>query len=243
MKRNEPSPGSSFATTHWSIVLGAGGDNASAARSLEVLCRRYWYPLYAFVRRQIGDVEEARDLTQAFFVRLIEKKVVSRADPERGRFRSFLLGALKNFLANEHDRKTARKRGGTHIHWSLDLEAGESRFNLEPAHHETPERIFDRDWALRLLELVVTRLRQEFGDAGQSERFEKLQAFLQGKPEAAAYASAAASLNMTEEATRQAVHRLRKRYRELLRAEVADTVATAEDVEAEIRGLFEAVGR
>jgi DNA-directed RNA polymerase specialized sigma24 family protein len=233
-----------FATTHWSIVLRAGAaDNADARNALAFLCQRYWYPLYVFVRKKGIDPDRAQDVTQDFFARLIEKQVLERATPSRGRFRAFLLASLQNFLANVWDRASAEKRGGGRPLLSLDVATGESMLRFEPSHNLTPEKIFDRAWAVRLLELVVTRLRSEFDAKGKAAEFEALQPFLAGKPADAAYDQAAANLGLSPAAIRQAAHRLRKRYRELLRAEVAETVAGEDEIEDEIRGLFEALGQ
>ncbi|MBC7818434.1 MAG: sigma-70 family RNA polymerase sigma factor [Planctomycetaceae bacterium] len=234
---------SGFATTQWSIVLRAAQPNDSAARSaLEMLCRRYWFPLYAFARRRVATLPEAQDLTQEFFLRLLEKNSLAAASPERGRFRSFLLTSLKNFLANEWDRATAQKRGGGRERLSLDWETGESRLSLEPTHTDTPEREFERQWALTLLEVVVQRLQGEFATADKSRQFELLKETLTGSRAMLDYAVIAVELQMTDEAARQAAHRLRKRYRELLRAEVAATVESDNEVEDEIGRLFEALG-
>lgn len=234
---------SEFLSTHWSIVLRAGrADDSDARDALAFLCQRYWYPLYVFVRQKGVDPEGAEDVTQGFFVRLIEKQVLEQAAPARGRFRSFLLASLQNFLANEWDRANAQKRGGGRPLLSFDIEAGESRLRFEPSHDLTPEKIFDRAWAVQLLELVVGRLRNEFADKGKAEEFDRLQEFLAGKAADASYEQAAAELGMSPAAVRQAAHRLRKRYRELLRAEVAQTVADEDEIDDEIRGLFESLG-
>lgn len=229
---------SDFATTHWSLVLRAGNRADQLADSaLASLCQRYWFPLYAFARRRVGDVHEAQDLTQEFFARLLEKNVLASASPERGRFRSFLLTSLKNFLANEWDRTQAQKRGGGRERLSLDWQDGESRLGLEPSHELTPERLFERQWTLTLLEHVVSRLQAEFVTAGKERQFELLKITLTG--EQSSYSDIAVALATSEESARQAAHRLRKRYRELLREEVAQTVETPEEVEDEIGRLFE----
>jgi RNA polymerase sigma factor (sigma-70 family) len=229
-----------FATTRWSLVVRARkrGDR-QADDALASLCTQYWFPLYAYVRRRVSDVDEAQDLTQEFFTRLLEKKVFDHATPERGRFRRFLLASLKNFLANEWDRAKAQKRGGRCERLALDLQSCESRFSLEPAHDLTAERLFERYWALTLLELVVDRLEAEFAAAGKSRHFELLKDTLTGERGQLSYSHLAAELALSEEAVRQAAQRLRKRYRELLRAEVAQTLADPDDVEDELRRLFE----
>lgn len=229
-----------FASTHWSLVLRAGKRQAKDAdQALAWLCERYWYPLYAYVRRHRRDRHEAQDLTQAFFARLLEKEILASASPERGRFRSFLLTSLKNFLANEWDRAKSQKRGGRRAPFSLDLDTAESRLSLEPGHDLTPERIYERQWALTLLELVVSKLESEFSSAGKARQFELLKGAITGNPSALPYAVVATELGMSEDAARQAASRLRKRYRELLRAAVAETVAEPGDVDDEIRNLFE----
>ncbi len=238
-----PSEQPGFATTQWSLVLRAAQPEDSTARAaLETLCRRYWFPLYAFARRRVSDIPEAQDLTQDFFLRLLEKNSLAAASPERGRFRSFLLTSLKNFLANEWDRATAQKRGGGRERMSLDWETGESRLSLEPTHTDTPEREFERQWALTLLDVVVRRLQDEFATAGKSRQFELLKETLTGSRAVLDYAVIAAELQMSEEAARQAAHRLRKRYRELLREEVAATVESDNEIEDEINRLFDALG-
>jgi RNA polymerase sigma-70 factor (ECF subfamily) len=238
-----PSEQPGFATTQWSLVLRAVQPDDSAARSaLELLCRRYWFPLYAFARRRLATVPEAQDLTQEFFLRLLEKNSLAAASPERGRFRSFLLTSLKNFLANEWDRATSQKRGGGRERLSLDWESGESRLSLEPTHTDTPEREFERQWALTLLDVVVRRLQDEFAAADKSRQFELLKETLTGGRSVLDYEVIAAELQMSEEAVRQAAHRLRKRYRELLREEVAATVESDSEIEDEISRLLAALG-
>ncbi len=235
-------PSSDFLSTHWSIVVRAGrADDSDAREALAFLCQRYWYPLYVFVRKKGLAPERAEDLTQGFFARLIEKQVLEQAVPTRGRFRTFLLTSLQNFLANEWDQAAAQKRGGGRPLLSLDVEAGESKLRFEPSHDRTPERIFDRAWAVQLLELVVGRLRNEFADKGKAAEFDALQVYLAGKHADASYDRTAAAMGLSAAAVRQAAHRMRKRYRELLRAEVAETVATEDEIDDEIRGLFEAL--
>jgi RNA polymerase sigma factor (sigma-70 family) len=236
-------PADDFGTTRWSLVLGAGrpgGQEAGAA--LAELCRRYWYPLYAYVRRRVGNVSEAQDLTQEFFARLLEKNTLAAASRERGRFRAFLLGAMKNFLANEWDKAKAQKRGGRRPPISLALDTAESKLSLEPAHDLTPEKLYERQWALTLLELVVERLEAECSAGGKASQFAQLKPALTGHRAAIDYSAAAAALEMSEEAVRQAAHRLRRRYREILREELAQTVAGPAEVDDEIRSLFAALG-
>lgn len=234
--------GSRFATTHWSVVLAAGGERSPEAhQALATLCETYWYPLYAYVRRRGYAAEDAQDLTQAFFAALLEKVYLRAADRERGRFRSFLLTALKRFLSKEWDRAHAQKRGGTHGPISLDVQSGETRYSLEPSHDWTPERIYERRWALTLLDQVMARLRQRYVADGKEQLFDLLKAFLTGESGAPPYSQAAAELAMTEGAVKVAVHRLRRRYRELLRSEIAQTVAHPGEVDDELRFLRAAV--
>jgi RNA polymerase sigma-70 factor (ECF subfamily) len=233
-----------FQTTHWSLVLRAGNRRDPAADvALAALCERYWYPLYAYVRRRVADVNEAQDLTQEFFARLLEKNTLAAVSPERGRFRGFLLAAIGNFLANEWDRARTQKRGGGARPLSLDLDCGESRLSLEPSHDVTPERLFDRQWVLTVLDLVAERLRGEYAASGKAEQFERLKETLTGDRDRVPYAALGAELGISEAAARQAASRLRKRYRELLREEVAQTVAEPADVDDEIRSLFEVLSK
>ena len=222
-------------------MLAAGRGPASRSReALATLCESYWYPVYAFVRRLGHSAADAEDLTQAFFARLLEKDFVGAADPERGRFRSFLLASVKHFLANERDRETALKRGGGAAVVSLD--DAERRYRREPSHGLTPERAFERRWALTLLERTLAALREEQERAGHAERFTRLKCFLTGEGGAPSHAEVAAELGMTEGAVKVAVHRLRRRYRELLRAEIAETIADPSAVDDELRELFVALG-
>jgi DNA-directed RNA polymerase specialized sigma24 family protein len=219
----------------------AAGERAGreSQQALAALCQAYWYPLYVYVRRRARDAHEAQDLTQKFFVWLLEKEALAVAQPQRGRFRAFLLTSLKNFLANERDKAMSAKRGGGRLTLSLDFDDGESRYAFEPAHEATPERLYQQQWALALLRQVMDRLENEFAEPEKRKQFERLKGFLTGDAKFGGYGPAADDLYMTSDAVRQAVHRMRKRYRELLRSEVAQTVANPADVEEEIRGLFE----
>jgi RNA polymerase sigma-70 factor (ECF subfamily) len=231
-----------FRTTRWSLVLAARDRTSPEARlALQELCEAYWYPLYAFIRRHGHLAEEAQDLTQEFFVRLLEKDFLALADQSRGKFRSFLMAACQHFLANERDRAQARKRGGGREFLSIDARAGESRYLAEPAHDLTAERLFERRWALMLLQHVLGRLREEFRQAGKGEQFEELKVFLTGEKSAGQYTQAAEAVRATPGAVRVAVHRLRRRYRELLREEIARTVNDPGQIEAEIRDLMTAL--
>jgi RNA polymerase sigma-70 factor (ECF subfamily) len=236
-------PAREFHTTRWSVVLAAGQISTAASReALATLCRIYWYPLYAYARRQGSRPEDAQDLTQEFFTRMLERDYLRIADPERGKFRSFLLTAFKHFLAKERDRARALKRGGGSELLPLDFQAGEQRYSREPAHQATPERIFERRWALTLLDRVLSRLREEFEQAAKQRIFERLKTCLTGeKNPGDHYQAIARELQMTEGAVKVAVYRLRRRYQELLREEIAQTVAAPEDIDDELRHLFEAV--
>jgi len=230
-----PGP-SQFPTTRWTLVFAAGDPHRKEARSALVsLCENYWYPLYAYLRRRGYPADQAQDLTQEFFVRLLEGRYLDRANPEKGRFRSFLLTSLKFFVADEGDCQRARKRGGG-VLVPLEFSSGEERYQREPAHDETPERIFERRWALSMLDRVVERLRNEFVQHGRAEHFERLKMFLLGQSDAP-YAALAREMNTSEGALKVAIHRLRKRYRELFRQEIADTVADSAEVESELRYL------
>jgi RNA polymerase sigma-70 factor (ECF subfamily) len=245
-RRNFPASGvaaSGFQTTRWSMVLRAGGRDREAAEALAALCDRYWYPLYAYVRRRVANVDEAQDLTQGFFARLLEKNALAAACPDRGRFRGFLLGSIKNFLANARDQAQAQKRGGDRRCLSIDFASGESRLHFEPADDLTPDRVFDRQWALTLLACVMERLQAEYATLGKAAQFERLKETLTGDRERLPYAELGAELGISEEAARQAAARLRKRYRALLRQEVAQTVDEPADVDDEIRRLFEVLAR
>jgi len=227
--------GSQFPTTRWTLVVAAGDPHRKEARSALVsLCENYWYPLYAYLRRRGYPADQAQDLTQEFFIRVLEGRYLDRADPEKGRFRSFLMTSLKFFVADEEDRLRAHKRGGGAIVQLLP--SGEEHYQREPAHDETPERIFERRWALAVLDRVVERLRSEFVLHGRPEHFERLKVFLLGHSDAP-YAALAREMNTSEGALKVAIHRLRKRYRELFREEIADTVADPADVESELRFL------
>ena len=227
-----------FATTHWSVVLAAGHDSTpSAHAALDKLCRTYWYPLYAYVRRKGHCPEDAQDLTQDFFARFLAKKYFKLADPERGRFRAFLLTSLKHFMVHEWERSQAAKRGGGQPIISWDELAAESRYDLEPASALSPEMLFDRRWALTLFERGLTQLKAEFVAAGKDGQFERLKGFLSSESSDGDYAAAGAELGLTAKTVAVAVHRLRARYGELVRAEIAHTVSAAPEIDAELRYL------
>jgi RNA polymerase sigma factor (sigma-70 family) len=228
-----------FVTTHWSVVLSARKkDSPQSAAALETLCRTYWYPLYAYVRRQGHSPHDAQDLTQEFFARLLQKDYLKAAAREKGRFRTFLIVALKRFLANEWDRVRAQKRGGGQPLLSLDTELAEERYRIEPVEGATADRIFERRWALTLLDRTLTRLRDEFTAAGKEEEFKRLKACLTAERGEISYAEIAGALGQSEGTVRVAVHRLRKRFRELFREEIAQTVSSAEEIEGEVRYLM-----
>ena len=232
-----------FATTQWSVVLAAGdiaGHEAGIA--LARLCQTYWYPLYVYVRRRVANVDDAQDLTQAFFCHLLEKQAIVRADRSRGRFRTFLVTALKNFLANQWKKHATEKRGGGKAPLSLDLDAGESRYRIEPSHELTPENLYDRRWVLTMLDQVLERLQNELAAAGKQMHFEQFKAALAGGSTEADYQRAAEALGITPAAARQAAYRMRKRYRQLFREEVARTVADEADVDDEIGRLLQTLG-
>jgi RNA polymerase sigma-70 factor (ECF subfamily) len=227
---------SQFPTTRWTLVVAAGNPHRKEYRSALVsLCENYWYPLYAYLRRRGYSAEQAQDLTQEFFIRLLQGRYLDRADPEKGRFRSFILTSLKFFVSDERDRQGAHKRGGGTV-VPLEFSSGEERYQREPAHDETPERIFERRWALSVLDRVVEKLRDEFVQHGRPEHFERLKVFLLEQSDAP-YAALAREMNTSEGALKVAIHRLRKRYRELFRQEIADTVADPAEVESELRFL------
>ncbi len=235
--------GGRFATTQWSLVVSAGGSHSSQARqALTILCENYWFPLYAFVRRAGYSAEDAQDLTQEFFVRLLAKNYLAAADQQRGRFRSFLLGAMKHFLANERRRQGTQRRGGNRPVLSLDFDSGEHRYGLiEPVDHLTPERLYEKRWALNLLDLVLSRLCEEFENAGKLELFERLKQFLAAGSVKPAYQEVADELGMSEGAVKVAVHRLRQRYRKLLKEEIARTIDGPEALEEELGELLAAL--
>jgi RNA polymerase sigma-70 factor (ECF subfamily) len=231
-----------FTTTHWSLVLNARDPSSPlAAEALEKLCCTYWYPLYVYARRQGEGEESAKDLTQGFFARLLEKNYLAQVQRERGKFRSFLLAALKHFLADEWDKARAQKRGGGQPLISLDDTQCEDRYRLEPAEAMDAEKLFERRWALTLLEQARARVREEHVKAGKAELYDRLKPFESGDQDAPSYAQVAAELGLTESAVKSAVFRMRQRYRELVREEVANTVDSPAEVDAEIRHLISVI--
>lgn len=231
-----------FATTHWSVVLAAGNqESPEAAAALEKLCRTYWYPLYVFVRRRGHSPEDAQDLTQQFFALFLRKEYFRLADRAKGRFRTFLLNALEHFLINEWKRSQRAKRGGGITPLSLDVEQAEHRYANEPATTLTPERAYEQQWAATLLERVLSTLRQEYAVTGNSRLFMELAELLWGKNGSTTFSEIGARLGITEGAARGAMHRLRTRYREQLRCEVAQTVNEPGEVDEELRYLLAVV--
>lgn len=236
--------GGSYGTaTAWSVVLAAGATDSLVARpALQKLCSTYWYPLYSFVRRQGHDATESEDITQGFFASLLARNAFQGLDPARGRFRTFLLAAMRNHMANLRAHDRAQKRGGGEAPVPLDAATAEGRFTLEPSDSAlTPERAYDRQWALSLMDASYRRLRAEYAAGGRAALLDELRATLEGDAVDGGYASAAARLGMTEGAVKVAVHRLRQRYRQVLREEVAGTTGTADEAEDEMRVLLEAL--
>jgi RNA polymerase sigma-70 factor (ECF subfamily) len=231
--------GPEFPSTHWSIVLNAGTGPATVAReALEKLCRVYWYPLYGFIRRQGRSPEDAQDLTQEFFARFLEQETFRRADADRGRFRTFLLACLKHFLVSDWRKATAAKRNAGPL-VSLDQDEAEERYQAEPSDQLAPDKVFEKRWAAALLEQVLRRLGQEYAAQGKQQLFEKLKLNLWGNRDVAPYAELAPQLGLSEGALKVAVHRLRQRYLEMLRSEVAQTLANPADVDDELRHLIQ----
>jgi len=234
--------GRGFETTQWSVVLAATGDDTAAGRdALETLCERYWYPLYAFVRRGGTAVHEAQDLTQGFFATVLEKDYLAAADRERGRFRTFLIAAFKNYVSKERDRARAQKRGGDRVRLSLDFEEGERRYVREPVDELTPERIYERRWGLTVLDNARDAVRAHYTSSARAGYFDTLVPFIAAGTARPTYDEVGAKLDLSESAVKSAIRRLRLRYRDALRAEIAETVPADDDVEDEIRALMDAV--
>ena len=228
-----------FATTRWTVVLAAGSPDSSRYReALGTLCRTYWFPLYAYLRRHGDNREDAAEYTQAFFAKLLERQSLNTITPHPGKFRSFLLTALKRFVADEHDRMQAQKRGGGRKEFSLSFNDAEARYALQPVDRLSPDRLFERSWALTVLDNVMNRLEAEMAAAEKGQLFYLARAHLCGAYDAIPYREVAAKLEMTEGAIKVAVHRMRNRYREILREEIAQTVSHPREVDEEIRALF-----
>ena len=233
----------SFETTHWSIVLAAGADDSSAARTaLAALCETYWYPLYAYVRRRGASADDARDLTQGFLASLLARRDFAHVRQDRGRFRAFLLASLQHFLANEAARQRARKRGGGLPPLPLTFDDAEGRYRVEPVEPSTPESLYERRWALTVIDRVLARLREEWDEAGRAAEFDALKACLLGQGPAGGYVGVAARLGTTEGAVKTAVHRLRRRFQSGLRHDIAGTVSDPDEVDDEIRYLVRVLG-
>jgi RNA polymerase sigma factor (sigma-70 family) len=234
--------GDIFATTHWTVVLTAGRDSSRQAQmALEELCRTYWYPLYAYVRRQGHSREDAEDLVQAFFARLLEKNYLDGITSEKGKFRAFLLVSVKRYLINEWHRANRQKRGGGILPLSLDWQDADHRYQINPADNLSPDKLYDRAWAVTVLERVITRLRDENHAQGKAKIYEQLKSFLMVGKGDIPHAQSAAALGLTEGAVRVAVHRLRQRYRELLREEIAQTLSDPAQAGEEMQALFSAL--
>jgi len=237
VNQNEPATsfgGALFATTHWSVVLQAG----QSSQALEQLCADYWRPLYAFLRRRGHDPHQAKDLTQAFFLSLLERNDFGLVDRERGRFRTFLIVSLKHFLANTREREKAQKRGGHIAHVALEILGSDEYHGNEPAEALTPDQVYDRQWALSLLDTVLRRLQCEFQAAGKRLLFDRLSPLLTGEKSQITYAELAREFGVTESAVKVTVHRMRQRYRELLREEVGRTVSAPNQIEDELGELI-----
>ena len=228
-----------FATTSWTQVLAARDAPSTEARqALEGLCRVYWYPLYAFVRRQGHDADESRDLTQAYFAELLEKGYLDDYDPESGRFRVFLMISVKHFLSKQRDKALAWKRGGRADVVSLDAQEVEGRYRIEPVDRLTPEQIFERRWALTVLERALARLRREQEDTDRGKEFARLEGFLTGRQATTSYRDVAAELGTSEGAVKTSIHRLRQRFGQVLRSEIAETVSSPAEVDDEVKHLL-----
>jgi len=232
-----------FRTTRWSVIQAAAGEDSKAARdALGTLCETYWYPVYAFVRRSGCDPDEARDVTQGFFARLLEKRDIGSADPTRGRFRGFLLGSVRHFLSNERNRARALKRGGGQVPLSIDQTDAEGRYAIEPADPVTPETLFMRHWAMTVVDASMQRLADEYADQGKQELFERLRPALTGADIGMSRREMAAELGMSETALNVVLHRMRRRFRHKLKEEVAQTLADPGDTEDELGRLMAALG-
>ena len=243
LKNSQGVPNQHFATTQWSVVVAAGtADSPTSREALSQLCETYWYPLYAYARRRVDNVHVAQDLTQAFFACLLERHTIAKADPNRGRFRAFLLTALQNFLTNEWEKARSVKRGGGKAELSLDFESGESRYQTEPVHDLTPEKLFERRWVLTILDQVLESLKSELSQAGRLQYFEQFKEALTGETAKDDYSKAAVELGITQTAAKQAAYRLRKRYRELFRQEVGRTLGPDEEIDQEIGRLLQHLG-
>lgn len=235
-----------YATTRWSLILAAAKlpdpsekDKEDGFEALSYLCQTYWLPLFAFAKRRTSSIEEAQDLTQSFFQKLLEKNYLANADPNRGRFRAFLITAFKHFLSNEWDKAHTIKRGGNVKTLSLDFQKGDSQLSMEPASSLTPEQIFERQWVMTLLRNTLARLSDEYDEKGKGEFFERLKDFIVGESADTNYSELASEFNSTEAAIKMTVYRMRDRYRKILRSEISETVADPSEIDDEIRYLFQ----
>lgn len=237
-----PAPqGGRFRTTRWSLVLAAGHDDDRSASALTGLCEAYWYPVYGFIRRQGYDSDAAKDLTQGFFARVIEKGYFREADPARGRFRAFLSASIRHFLSHERERARALKRGGPLPPLSIDFSTEDGDWQIDPPHDLTPERVFDHQWAMVLLSRVLARVGQAQAAAGRGRQFEHLKGFVTGENEGISYGAIGEILGMTEGAVKVAVHRLRRQFRDTLMEEIAETVSEPSEIDAELNYLLQVV--
>lgn len=242
---DESKPQRVFATTQWSLIVEAARNDSmqSTRDALSTMCERYWYPLYAYVRRRGFKPDECSDLTQAFFAQFLEKNSIEHADPKRGRFRTFLLSSLKNFITNQWRHDQTQKRGGHLKKFSLEINQGEERYQLEPADTTTPETLFDRRWALTLLATTFEKLENEYTTPEKKRLFERIRPYVVGGADKVPYREVSEELGMTENAIKVAVHRMRKRCGTILRAEIAGTVASEEEIDEELREMFKSLGR
>jgi len=235
----EQTPSERFATTQWSLVRAAGASGTPESQvALEDLCQAYWHPLYGFIRRSGCSATEAQDLTQGFIVSLLSRDAIGLADPQRGRFRSFLLGSLNKFLVDQHRRENAQKRGGGQTIFSIDAATAEERYHREPVDQLTPEKIFQRQWAVTMLERAQARLQQSYLESGQADLLEQLMPHLRRDQDRLPYRDIAKRLNMQENAVKVAAHRLKKKYREALRSEILQTLDSPDELEDELKQLF-----
>lgn len=233
----EPSRDEHFTATHWSVVMRAAGDETEAGDALSQLCQRYWYPLYAYVRRRGNSPHDAQDLTQSFFARLLEKRLLEKVDPGKGRFRTFLLTSMKRFLTDEWHKANAQKRGGNARTFSIDEDSAEERYSHEPASEMTPDQLYERRWAMTILDQAMAELEAEHVRDGKAELFERLGGSLLGAKDSS-YSEVGEALGLSEGAVKVAAHRMRKRFRAVLREEIARTVGKEADVDAELQELL-----
>jgi RNA polymerase sigma-70 factor (ECF subfamily) len=228
-----------FATTHWTTVLAAASpDSQVAQQALALLCQTYWYPLYAYARCQGYSPETAEDLTQGLFVRLLERRDLERGERQKGRFRYYLLSCFRHFIADQYDKATARKRGGGQTFVSFDAQTAEERFQLEPVENFSPDKLFERRWALTVLDEALARLQTEYRESAKEQLFNALEGFLTCDARHTSYAIISRQLGLSESAVKSALHRMRQRHRELIREEVAHTVSTAREIDEEVRHLI-----